>query len=290
MAVHSPLGGGSGFSRGRRRGAVVALVAAMLVAVGVGVGLGWERSPAVSSPTDGQGGPIVAGPATSTATTLTPTTAPTTSVGSSTTSGPTTTTSRAAPASLVASPARIDLAAARSAATVTLRNDGDQPLSWAADPSAAWLRVSPSGGRLDGGDQVRLAVSATRDGLPEGEAGGRIELAWDGPARSVAVALRVEHAPEITGLSASPPQIFTGPCAPTTTLTEATVTDESPVASVTLNWGGQQVPMTQQSGRWFARLGPVPTPGTVPWTVVATDNRGNSGSASGPPVRVLTCR
>jgi hypothetical protein len=47
--------------------------------------------------------------------------------------------------------------------------------------------------------------------------------------------------------------------------------------------------MTQRSGRWFARLGPVPTPGTVPWTVVAIDDRGNSASASGPPVRVLAC-
>jgi hypothetical protein len=93
----------------------------------------------------------------------------------------------------------------------------------------------------------------------------------------------------IGGLSASPPQVFTGPCTPTTTLTEATVTDESPIVSVTLNWGGRQVPMTQRSGRWFARLGPVPTPGTVTWTVVASDSRGNSASASGPPVRVLAC-
>jgi hypothetical protein len=271
---------------------VAALVAAMLVAVGVGVGLGWERSPAVSSPTDGQGGPIVAGPATSVATTLVPATAPATSVGSSTTAttGATTTTAPAAPADLAASPARIDFGAARTAATLTLRNGGDEPLSWTADPSASWLSVSPSSGRLDGSQQARLAVSATRDGLPEGGADGRIDLVWDGPARSVAVALRVEHDPEITGLSASPPQIFTGPCTPTTTLTEATVTDESPIAAVTLNWGGQQVPMTQRSGRWFGRLGPVPTPGTVSWTVVATDNRGNSASASGPPVRVLACR
>jgi hypothetical protein len=268
----------------------VALVAAMLLAVGVGVGLGWERSPAESSPTEGLGGPIVAGPATSIATTLAPTTAPATSVESSTTAttGPTTTTSPAAPVSLAASPARI-LGAARTAATVTLRNGGGELLSWTADPSADWLRVSPSSGRLDGEGQVRLAVSATRAGLPEGDADGRIDLLWDGHARSVAVALRVERDPEITGLSASPRQIFTGPCAPTTTLTEATVADESPIASVTLHWGGQQVPMTQRSGRWFARPGPMSTPGTVPWQVVATDNRGNTASESGPPVQVVAC-
>jgi RNA polymerase sigma factor (sigma-70 family) len=283
---------GAAGSRRRRRTAVAALMAAMLVAVGVGVGLGWERSPAESSPTDGQGGPIVAGPATSVATTLVPSTTPTTSVASSTTAttGATTTTAQATPADLAASPARIDLGAVRAAATVILRNGGGEPLSWTADPSAAWLRVSPSSGQLDGGQQASLAVSATRDGLPEGGVDGRIGLLWDGPARSVAVALRVEHDPEVSGLSASPPEIFTGPCGQTTTLTEATVTDESPIASVTLNWGGQQVPMTQRSGRWFARLGPVATPGTVSWTVVAIDERGNSASASGPPVRVLACR
>ena len=301
-AVHSPLTGspangaspngapGSAGSRGRRRGAGVALVAAMLLSVGVGVGLGWERSPAVSIPTDGQGGPVLAGPAASIASTVPSTTAPATSVASSTSTGATTTTSPAAPATLTASPARVDLGAARTAATVTLGNDGDNPLTWTADPSAAWFRVSPSSGRLDGGGQVRLAVSATRGGLPEGAADGRIDLLWDGPTRSVAVALRIEHTPEITDLSASPPEISTGPCPQTTTLTGATVTDESPIASVTLNWGGQQVPMTQRDGRWFARLGPVATPGTVSWTVVATDDRGNSASASGTPVRVLSCR
>ena len=43
---------GTGIHSPRRRGAVVALVAALLLAVGVGVGLGWERAPA-SSPTNG---------------------------------------------------------------------------------------------------------------------------------------------------------------------------------------------------------------------------------------------
>ena len=97
----SPTGDGAGSAvhRGRRRGATVALVAALLVAVAVGVGLGWERSPAVSSPTDGRGGPGVAGAATSVApTTLPTTTATPTSTGSSTsaTTGTTATTAPAA--------------------------------------------------------------------------------------------------------------------------------------------------------------------------------------------------
>jgi RNA polymerase sigma factor (sigma-70 family) len=290
----SPTGDGAGSAvhRGRRRGATVALVAALLVAVAVGVGLGWERSPAVSSPTDGRGGPAVAGAATSVAPTTQPTTTATpTSTGSSTsaTTGTTATTAPAAPPSLAASPARVDLGPGGTTATLTVRNGGREPLSWSASPSAPWLRVSPSAGRLDGGQRARLTLSATRDGLPEGDADARVELTWDGPTRAVAVVLRVERPPAIGDLSASPPQIFTGPCTPTTTLVEATVTDESGLSSVTLRWGGRSVPMTPRSGSWFARLGPVPARGTVPWQVVATDDRGNTASASGPAVRVLAC-
>lgn len=300
--IHSPPPGAgvgwpatdeAGAGKGRRRTAVAALVAAMLLSVGVGVGLGWERSPAESSPSDDQGGgPVVAGAATSTAPTSTPTTAaPSTSTSTSTSvTTSTTTPPPAAPPSLTVSPARVDLGSAGTSATLTVRNGGDEPLSWAADPSTPWLRVRPSSGRLDGGEQARLSLSATRDGLPEGDANARVELTWGGAARSVAVALRVEHPPEISDLGASPPQIAVAPCAPTTTLVGATVTDESGLSSVTLRWGGQSVPMTQRSGGWFARLGPVASPGTVSWQVVATDSRGNTASASGPPVRVLACR
>ena len=284
-AVHNPGGG-------RRRGATAALVAALLVAVAVGVGLGWERSPAVSSPTNGQGGPAAAGAATSAAPTTQPTTTAASTSTSPSTSATTATTATTAPAapSLAASPVRVDLGPGATTATLTVRNGGGGPLSWTASPSAPWLRVSPSTGRLDGGRQVRLTLSAIRDGLPEGDAEARVELTWDGPTRSVGVALRIEHPPEIGDLSASPPQIFTSPCTETTTLVEATVTDESALSSVTLRWGGRSVPMMRRSGGWFARLGPVPTRGTVPWQVVATDDRGNTASASGPAVRVLACR
>ena len=297
--IHSPLlgagaGTAAGSGKGRRRMVVAGLIAAMLLAVGVGVGLGWERAPASSSPTDGQGGgPVVAGAATSVAPTSSPaTTALSTSTSTSTSvTTSTTTPAPVAPASLAVSPARVDLGAAGASATLVVRNGGDEALSWAADPSVPWLRVSLSAGRLGGGELVRVTLSATRDGLPEGDADGRVELTWDGPARAVAVAMRVEHPPEVSGLEASPPQIFVAPCAQaTTTLVGATVTDESPLSSVTLRWGGQSVPMTQRSGRWFARLGPVSGAGTVPWQVVATDARGNTASASGTPVRVLPCR
>jgi len=167
--------------------------------------------PAGSSPDDqGQARPIVAGAVTSVAPSSASTSSSTsTSTGTSTST--TGTTVPAAPASLAASPARIDLGARTATATLTVRNGGGEPLSWTASPSAPWLRVSPSAGRLDGGQRARLTLSATRDGLPEGDADARVELTWDGPTRAVAVALRVERPPAIGDLSASPPQIFTGP-------------------------------------------------------------------------------
>ena len=184
VAVHRPLDGGNdelvggndeaGGGKGRRRLAVVALVAAMLLSVGVGVGLGWERSPAEStetSSTGGQGGPVVAGAASSTVPASSPTTtAPSTSTSTSTSGTTTSSTGPAlAPPALAASPARVDLGAAATSATLTVRNGGDEPLSWAADPSAPWLRVRPSSGSLNGG----RAAQAHPDRDPRRPARGR---------------------------------------------------------------------------------------------------------------------
>ena len=67
------------------------------------------------------------------------------------------------------------------------------------------------------------------------------------------------------------------------------MTDESALSSVTMQWAGGSVPMTQRGGRWFASLGPATRPGSVPWQVVATDERGNTASAPGPAVTASPC-
>jgi len=278
-------------SRTRRR--VMTVAAAVVLAGAVGVALGWEQDPAVSGP--GPGAAVVAGagtsaPAGSLPAGSTVSTAAATSTSSPATTATTGTTVPAAPGSLAVSPAAVDLGATRTTAELTLRNGGDEALSWTARATVLWLRVGPASGRLDGGGQVPVTVTADRAALPEGTADGTVELAWDGPARRVAVSLDVEHPPQIDGLSASPSQIGVKGCSPDTALVQATVQDESPLASVVLEWGGTKVPMTERAGAWYASLGPVDKPGTVAWQVVATDARGNSAKASGPPVTVLACR
>jgi len=284
--------GRAGSARNRRLVATVA--AAAVLAAAVGVALGWERAPAVPVP-GGAGGPVVAGAATSVpAGGSLPPGAPSTATGptstpSSATTATTATTVPAAAGTLAVSPAAVEFGAGRSTATLTLQNDGDQPLSWTAGPSGPWLRAGPASGRLDGGERARVTLTADRAGLPEGTADGTVELAWDGPARRVEVSLDVEHQPQVGKLSASPGQIGVTGCPTDTALVQATVEDESPLASVVLEWGGRQVPMAERSGAWFATLGPVDKRATVSWRVVAADVRGNSAAASGPPVTVVAC-
>ena len=202
----------------------------------------------------------------------------------------TTTTAAPAPPSLAVTPARVDLGAAGATATLTVRNGGDEPLSWTADPSTAWLRVSPSSGRLDGGEQARVTLSATRDGLPEGDADGRVELTWGGPARSVVVALRVERAPEIGGLSASPRQIFTGPCGADHRAGRGD--GDRRVGHLLGDHAvGRRVGPHDPARREVVRQPrPRDRPGLRPLEVVATDARGNTASASGPAVTASPCR
>jgi hypothetical protein len=275
---------------GRR---VMTMAAALVLAVAVGVALGWERTPAVSRPGPGAAAAGAGTPAPATSLPAgsgsTVSTRPTTSASTPATTATTATTAPAAPGSLAVSPAAVDLGATRASAVLTLRNGGGQALSWTASAAVPWLRVSPARGRLDGGQRRRVTLSADRAGLPEGTADGTVELGWDGPARRVVVSLDVERPPEIGGLAATPSQIGTTGCPQDTALVQATVQDESSLASVTLEWGGTQVPMTEHTGVWSARLGPVDEPGTVAWQVVAADARGNEVAANGPPVTVVAC-
>jgi len=282
-----PQDGAPAAARGGRPGRAALLAAALVLGVAGGVALGWERQPAASDP-GAVTGQAAAGAVTSAAVGAASTTAASTSTATSS-SSTTATTAAPAPASLALAPAAVDLGAGRNAAAVTLRNAGGSPLSWTAATSAPWLQVAPAAGRLDAGAEARLTVTADRDDLPEGPAGGAVEVRWDGPARRVAVDLEVERPPGIDGLSASPDPIRVQPCQPNTALVQAQVSDESPLASVVLEWGGTQVPMTQRAGTWYGSVGPVDEPQAVAWRVTASDVRGNQASASGPAVQALAC-
>ena len=133
-------------SRTRRR--VMTVAAAMVLAVAVGVALGWEQDPAVSGP--GPGAAVVAGAGTSVPAGSLPagsgstvSTGAATSTSSPATTATTATTVPAAPGSLAVSPAAVDLGATRTTTELTLRNGGDEALSWTAAATVPWLRAAP---------------------------------------------------------------------------------------------------------------------------------------------------
>jgi hypothetical protein len=129
--------------------------------------------------------------------------------------------------------------------------------------------------------------------LPEGPTAGAVRVSWPGGSVQVRVRATVERPPRIGERTATPPRIETSSpgCQGGTALVQAAVEDESGLAAVVLEWGNgpTRAPMTQRSGSWFARLGPVPEPGTVPWRIVATDSRGNTATAQGTPVLAVRC-
>jgi RNA polymerase sigma factor (sigma-70 family) len=297
-----------------RRSAVMLLgVLALIGAATTGVVL------ALGGGADPLGAPaITAGAATSTAAagtettagtvggagaTTVPTTAPPGSpsstapgVGGSTSTGPpgaSTTAPAPAPPALRITPTALDLGADRDQATLILRNPGGTPLDWSATATAAWLRSSPSQGRLGAGGQTQLAVTADRAALKEGPAAATLRLSSAAGGASVAVRLTVERPPTIGEPTASPPRIQVAgeTCKATTSLIQVAVEDESGLAQVVLEWGPgpTRTAMEQQDGAWFANLGPATQPGPVTSRIVATDQRGNIATADGAPVTAFSC-
>ena len=290
-----PAGGGKGVWRLRRpraprprwrlAGAVVAALA--LVAAGV----------AVFSQVQRPGGTPVTGAPKALGATPTPTgsangpAASATLPGSSsstttqTTAAPTSTTTAAPPAArLAVSPEVVNFSARQRTATLTIRNAGAGTVDWAASTSAGWLTAAPAGGSLDPGSSAQVTLTVDRDGLPEGQVRATTTIAAGAARRQVGVTVAVERAPTVSA-SASPTRIRTlSLCGDTTATVTATVSDESALRSVVLEWGDpvNQAAMTQQSGgSWRGTVGPVGSAQTIDWRVVATDADGNTATAGG---------
>jgi hypothetical protein len=135
-----------------------------------------------------------------------------------------------------------------------------------------------------------VTLTADRGAQPEGPLQGAVVLTAGGHQQRVSVAGTVERAPRVSA-SASPTRIRTlSLCGDTTATVTATVSDESAVSQVVLEWGSpaNRTSMSRRNGTWQAQVGPSSRTGTLPWRVTATDSRGNSASASGS-VRVDSC-
>jgi RNA polymerase sigma factor (sigma-70 family) len=290
-------GGDRGRPRLRRpRGQQAWLLAAAFALVAMG-GIVWSISrvpggtPTPLGADPSRPAQLGVGPAASTPSTSQPDRSTTTGTSTTTsTSEPTSTATAAAPVGLTVSPEVVDLGAGDQSATLTIHNAGTTAQSWQASSSAGWLAVAQSDGSLAPGASALVTLTADRTGVPEGEIRATAVVEAGGVRRQVAVNASVERDPKVSA-SVSPTRISTGSlCGPTTAKVTATVSDESALRGVVLEWGDPvaRTAMSHQGGSWRADVGPIGSAQTLSWRVVATDARGNTGVATGT-VRVDGC-
>lgn len=185
------------------------------------------------------------------------------------------------PASLTLSTTNVDLGAERERADITVGNSGKAALEWVASVSVPWLSLEPGSGRVAGGGSTQLGMAADRAALPEGPARVSVGLRTNAGDVEVRVSLVVERPPEVVSTRASPSPLMVEGCEPATASVSAAVNDESGVESVVLRWtdpGGAtgEAAMTVDGETWNAVLGPFAEPGTVTWSLAASDARGNT--------------
>jgi RNA polymerase sigma factor (sigma-70 family) len=247
---------------------------------------------------------------TTTTVTTTMTTAPSpTTIGSTsptTTTVPTTTTTQLVspppsttapppPAALALDGAALDLGSSTPSAVVTLRNVGGVAVDWFGGDDHPAFSMSPSSGTLGPGGSVQITISIDRTGLPEGDLGGTAHFTGEGTTVPLALLASVEVAPVFVRAATSPATVVRdpGPACPPVTATQTTisviVTDDSGVASVVALWSSGPTPLPPVGGDGYAAtFGPFVSPGTITFTIVATDTRGNTLQAP-VSVDVVSC-
>ena len=164
------------------------------------------------------------------------------------------------------------LAAAATAlpTQATLRNDGDEAISWTTASDTEWVVASPRTGTLEPGERVRLRIAADTVRAPEGQSRPTITVTGDDGSAAVArFDVVIETKPDVAAA-------LTG-CTVT-----ASVEDDSEIADVTLTYAGGRVAMEQTESGWSADL----PAGAGQWSVTAVDARGNEAST---PVEPTGC-
>lgn len=241
-----------------------------------------------------------------TTTTVAPTTSTTTSTTSTTTSTSTTTTSSTTPVSpgdLTLSSGSVDFGTTLDQARVTLANTGGQAVDWVVGSGPATFRggaspfsASPAAGSLAPGQAVDITISFDRAWPTEGPiATRRFTFAAAGTAAVVDVDGEIARVPTVRPTSPPATICARGPAGNVNPLiATATVRDESRLTRVTftaVNPQGVDTTIALGPGRtadsWTGTAvtdldgDGEPESGLWTWTISATDEFGNVGSASG---------
>jgi RNA polymerase sigma factor (sigma-70 family) len=289
VAHHTPddwLDGGGAASTGSHRwGAarVTTGATALLALLVLATVMFWPDTDDIAAPTQAGASSTPtapAGPATSAP--LSP--APSATAHSPATTPATTTSPSQAPGLLEVAGRSLDLGRTASTGMFDLANTGDLPVTYQVASRTSWLSVGSIGGGLAGGTRGEISVRADRSKVPEGRATGRVVVTWDGGTIALTVRLDEERNPKVGA-----PAVPTGSSCDVVVTVRAT--DESGVASVRLSWSGPasgQQRMVRSGASWTTTVH-ITLGGAYALRATATDTRGNSATGATTVTQINPC-
>jgi P pilus assembly chaperone PapD len=157
------------------------------------------------------------------------------------------------PPHLVVSPAFLDFHGSATELSVSVDNDGDEPLVWSADPDASWISVPLSAGTVSPHSSASVAVRVSRSGLTAGTYQSALQFTSNGGSATVTIDMTVSGSPPDT---TSPPEISLNPIS----LDFGSATAVLPV--VIENTGGKPLVWQAEPADAFVSVLPAPA-GTV---------------------------
>ncbi|CUU60405.1 hypothetical protein Ga0074812_13939 [Parafrankia irregularis] len=190
-----------------------------------------------------------------------------------------------------------------STISVELIGVGTAPARVSVGATPAWLSAVPHEGVVDPGARVPLVITLNRATAPPGPVDVFVPVAAvDGSGGGkLHVTANVSGAPELRA-SLAPAEIVTANCpadrGSTQAIVSATVVDPTGVFGVEVRTRAPDgtastnalglVTATDDRSTWSGPIGPVPTAGTMSYTVVATDLDGRRSEVTGS-VEVRAC-
>ncbi len=268
----------------RRLAAIIAVAAVVLLTIGVTIAVAsgddTGEAPTVAPATNGAPSSSAAPTSSTTTPTSTPTTSTPTSTSTSTTTSTSSTTAPPLPVLRVVTDT-VDLGATVGSGDITIENIGDAPMPFTVvGNGVAPFVFSPASGEIAPGGSTSVRVSLDRTGQAEGDLARDLSVRTEVGSEVVLLRASVEHPPVVTLVRAL--RSVTCNASPTVSVT---VADESTIRGVVATWIGPgptgTSAMTERSGGWIGRVGPLTVNGTWAYTVTATDVRGNVGSLTG---------
>lgn len=227
----------------------------------------------------------------------TPTTAPTATPTA--TAVPTATpTATTRPAMLSADSAVLDFGAVESSLNVSISNTGEATLSWTATIVGQPFSTTTDTGEIAPGETENITIIFDRSGLNEGDITGQLQLSSGTQTVNVDLTGSVEVGPIISSVSINNTSILAegALCSPDRAIVEASVQDDSGMASVIARFapdGVSDMDVAMTLGNqdvWRMALTGIQNGAAPVLTVqvIATDSRGNQTVAT-TEIVVITC-